>query len=165
LNRVRQGYIEMESPHPVLHHVAHGFSLAPARHSDGLSIRVSGHGVRTGGASHPHLCRHALVPNIWSTAATCARCTRSWGTLLWSLSGVMSTRLRTLSGSRPHSSAGARRGETHGEIRDQIALTAMCVHRAALVLTYNAAVRRPQVARLQPGVLSLHMEKEMREFR
>jgi hypothetical protein len=55
------------------------------------------------------------------------------------LSSVMSTRLRTLSGSRPHSSAGARRGETHGEIRDQIALTAMCVHRAPLVLTCNAA--------------------------
>jgi hypothetical protein len=97
LNRVRQGYIEMESPHPVLHHVAHGFSLAPARHSDGLSIQVSGHGVRTGGASHPHLCRHALAPNIWSTAATCARCTRSRDTPIRRWSGVMSTWLCAVS--------------------------------------------------------------------
>jgi hypothetical protein len=38
-------------------------------------------------------------------------------------------------------------------------------HRAALVLTYNAAVRRPKMTALQPVVLGLHVEKEMREFR
>jgi hypothetical protein len=75
------------------------------------------------------------------------------------LSSVMSTRLRTLSGSRPHSSAGARRGETHGEIRDQIALTAMCVHRATLVLTCNAATGGQASA---GGAFTPHGERDER---
>ena len=137
---MRQGYIEIESPHPRSAPRRPWFQPGPGP----AQRRSFDSGCRPRcqyrwSISIPISAATPSPPNIWSTAATCSRCSRSWGTPLRRWSGVMSTWLRTLSGSRPHSSAGARRGETHEEIRDQIALAAMCVHRATLVLTCNAA--------------------------
>jgi integrase/recombinase XerD len=54
----------MVSPHPVLHHVAHGFSAWPRpgtatvfrfRSSATVAVQVE--------RLHPHLCHHTLAPN------------------------------------------------------------------------------------------------------
>ena len=89
----------MESPHPVLHHVAHGFSLAPARHSDGLSIQVTGQGGSTGGASPPPSLPPRLRRQISGQRRRCVHAApdRSRDTPIRRWSDVMSTRLCAVS--------------------------------------------------------------------
>jgi len=159
---VRQVYIEMESPHPVLHHVAHGFSLAPARHSDGLSIQVTGQGGSTGGASPspslpPRLRRqisgqrrrrvHAAPdPGAHYSGVCLALCQLGFAPCRGH-------------GPIPAQGQGVGKRTRRSEIRS---LWPRCVYTGQ---RSSSHVTRPQMAALQPVVLGLHVEKEMREFR